>query len=112
MLGLMTDKGFVANANMNDGYSTQDKYSSANLRTNLDIDLTSTTKLKLNLLGSLSESSRPGTSSTDLWDMVYSIPSAAFPILSDVGSRGEFGIGKQPAFVRNRWYPNRQYAVG
>ena len=29
MLGLMTDKGFVANANMNDGYSTQDKYSSA-----------------------------------------------------------------------------------
>ena len=88
MLGLMTDKGFVANANMNDGYSTQDKYSSANLRTNLDIDLTSTTKLKLNLLGSLSESSRPGTSSTDLWDMVYSIPSAAFPILSDDGSWG------------------------
>ena len=88
MLGLMTDKGFVANTNMNDGYSTQDKYSSANLRTNLDIDLTSTTKLKLNLLGSLSESSRPGTSSTDLWDMVYSIPSAAFPILSDDGSWG------------------------
>ena len=88
MLGLITDKGFVANANMNDGYSTQDKYSSANLRTNLDIDLTSTTKLKLNLLGSLSESSRPGTSSTDLWDMVYSIPSAAFPILSDDGSWG------------------------
>ena len=88
MLGLITDKGFVANANMNDGYSTQDKYSSANLRTNFDIDLTSTTKLKLNLLGSLSESSRPGTSSTDLWDMVYSIPSAAFPILSDDGSWG------------------------
>ena len=63
---------------MNDGYSTQDKYSSANLRTNLDIDLTGTTKLKLNILGTLSESSRPGTSSTDLWDMVYSIPSAAF----------------------------------
>lgn len=92
MLGLMTDKGFVANANMNDGYSTQDKYSSANLRTNLDIDLTSTTKLKLNLLGSLSESSRPGTSSTDLWDMVYSIPSAAFPILSDDGSWGGSSI--------------------
>lgn len=88
MLGLMTDKGFVGNVNMNDGYSTQDKYSSANLRTNLDIDLTGTTKLKLNILGTLSESSRPGTSSTDLWDMVYSIPSAAFPIRSDDGSWG------------------------
>lgn len=88
MLGLLTDKGFVANTGMNDGYSTQDKYSSANLRTNLDIDLTRTTKLKLNLLGTLSESSRPATSSIDLWDLVYSLPSAAFPVRTEDGTWG------------------------
>lgn len=87
MLGLLTDKGFVKSPNENDGYSTQNKYSRANLRTNLDIDLTSTTKLKLNLLGTLSESSRPGES-VDLWDMVYSLPAAAFPIRTEDGSWG------------------------
>ena len=87
MVGLLTDKGFVKSPNMNDGYSTQNKYSRGNLRTNLDIDLTSTTKLKLNLLGTLSESSRPGAS-VDLWDMVYSLPAAAFPIRTEDGSWG------------------------
>ena len=62
MVDLLTDKGFIKNPNENEGYSTQNKYSRANLRTNLDIDLTSTTKLKLNLLGTLAESSRPGAS--------------------------------------------------
>ena len=87
MVGLLTDKGFVKSPNENDGYSTQNKYSRANLRTNLDIDLTSTTKLKLNILGTLSESSRPGNS-VDLWDMIYSLPSAAFPVKLEDGTWG------------------------
>lgn len=87
MANLVTDKGFIKNANMNDGYSTQNKYSRANLRTNLDIDLTNTTKLKLNILGTLSESSRPGAS-VDLWDLIYSIPAAAFPVRTDDGFWG------------------------
>lgn len=87
MVDLLTDKGFVANANLNEGYSTQNKYSRANLRTNLDIDLTSNTKLKLNILGTLSESSRPGNSA-NLWDLVYSLPSAAFPVKTEDGLWG------------------------
>lgn len=87
MADLVTDKGFIANANANEGYSTQNKYSRANLRTNLDIDLTGTTKLKLNVLGTLSESSRPGDSA-DLWGMVYSLPSAAFPVKTEDGLWG------------------------
>lgn len=87
MVDLLTDKGFVANANRNDGYSTQNKYSRANLRTNLDIDLTDKTKLKLNILGTLSESSRPGDSS-NLWGLVYSLPSAAFPVKTEDGLWG------------------------
>ncbi len=62
-------------------------YSRANLRTNLDIDLTATTKLKLNLLGTLSESRIPGAS-VNLWDMIYSIPSAAFPVRTEDDSWG------------------------
>lgn len=87
MASLLTDKGFVKSANKNDGYSTQNKYSRGNLRTNLDVDLTSTTRLKLNLLGTLAESSRPGASA-NLWDMIYTLPAAAFPIRTEDGSWG------------------------
>ena len=87
MLNLLSDKGFIKNFDKNDGYSTQDKYVRGNLRTNLDIDLTPTTDLKVNLLGVLSEMSRPG-SQANLWDMVYSLPSNAFPIRNERGSWG------------------------
>lgn len=85
MLNLVTDKGFIANTNMNDGYSTQNKYSRGNLRTNLDIDLTPKTKLKLNILGTLSEWSRPGDL-VNLWDLIYTLPSAAYPIKQEDGT--------------------------
>lgn len=84
MVNLLTDKGFIKNPNENEGYSTQNKYSRANLRTNLDVDLTSTTKLKLNILGTLSELSTPGNSA-NLWNMIYTLPSAAFPIRQSDG---------------------------
>lgn len=85
MLNLVTDKGFIANTNMNEGYSTQNKYSRGNLRTNLDIDLTPKTKLKLNILGTLTEWSRPGDSA-NLWDLIYTLPSAAYPIKQEDGT--------------------------
>lgn len=87
MVDLLTDKGFVKSPNENDGYSTQNKYSRANLRTNLDIDLSNTTKLKLNLLGTLAESLRPGAS-VDLWGLIYSLPSSAFPVRTEDGVWG------------------------
>ena len=70
---------------MNSGYSTQNKYSKANLRTNLDIDLTKNTSLVFNVLGTLSETSGPGTDATNyttanLWSMIYTLPSAAYPV--------------------------------
>lgn len=87
MANLISDKGFIKNANENDGYSTQDKYVRANVRTNLDIDLTPTTLLKVNILGVLSEQSRPG-SNVNMWSYMYSIPSAAFPIKNEKGTWG------------------------
>ena len=79
LVNLLSDKGFVKNTNYNDSYSTQDKYVKGNIRVNLDLNLTPSTLLNVNLFGSLSEQSMPG-SATDLWALVYKIPSAAFPI--------------------------------
>ena len=79
MIDLISNKGFVKEYNLNEGYSTQDKYVKGNLRMNMDIDLTETTDVQVNLLGVLQETSRPGAQA-NLWDMVYTVPSAAFPI--------------------------------
>lgn len=87
-VNLINNDGFIAHAHMNDGYSTQNKYNKANLRTNLDIDVTTTTKLSVNLDGVLLEASRPGLSSDGLWDKIYTIPAAAFPIKTEDGLWG------------------------
>ena len=81
---LITNNGFIANPNENEGYSTQDKYSRGNMRMNLDIDLTPTTVATVNVFGSITESQLPG-SAADLWNMIYTVPSAAFPIKSESG---------------------------
>lgn len=87
MLNLLTDHGFIKNPDETEGYSTQDKYSRGNLRVNLDIDLTPTTDLKVNMLGMISEVAQPGNKA-DLWSMMYKVPSAAFPIRNENGTWG------------------------
>lgn len=102
---LVTNKGFIGSPYMNEGYSTQEQYSKANLRMNLDIDLTKNTKLKLNVLGTLLETRSPGLLDTDfkdqgkddtnLWeDMIYVLPSAAYPIRLEDGTWGGNAIWK------------------
>ncbi len=88
LLNLQMNNGFAAHPNENEGYSTQYRYSKANLRTNLDIDVTSTTKLVVNLDGVLLEASRPGMSSDNIWGRLYTIPAAAFPIKTEDGLWG------------------------
>jgi TonB-linked outer membrane protein, SusC/RagA family len=83
-INLQINKGFVKEPFTNDGYSTNHKYSKANLRTNLDIDLSNNTKIVTNIFGSLQEYSRPGDEA-DLWGMIYSLPSASLPIKLDNG---------------------------
>lgn len=88
MLNLQNNRGFIKNANANEGYSTQDKYSRANFRSNLDIDLTSTTRLQANISGVLNEFSRPSSSGDNLIGKLYTVPSAAFPIKTEKGLWG------------------------
>ena len=58
---------------MNDGYSTQNKYSRANFRTNLDIDLSPKTRMQANIMGVLNEFSRPGLGSDNLMQKIVSV---------------------------------------
>ena len=83
-LNLLSDKGFIKTPDATDGYSTQDKYVRGNLRINLDIDLTQTTMLKVNIGGLLSENSQPGNQAT-LWSNIYNLPSGAFPVRGENG---------------------------
>ena len=86
-LNLLSDKGFIKTPDATDGYSTQDKYVRGNLRVNLDIDLTPTTMLKVNMAGILSEVSQPG-SQANLWNNIYNLQSAAFPVKSEENDWG------------------------
>lgn len=88
LLNLQNNAGFIKNANANDGYSTQEKYSKANFRTNLDIDLTPNTRMQANIMGVLNEFSRPASAGENLIGKIFSVPSAAFPIKTESGLWG------------------------
>ena len=87
LLDLQYDNGFVKNPNFHEGYSTNNKYVKGNLRMNMDMILSKNTTMKVNLLGVLAESNAPGNSAK-LWDMVYTLPSAAFAVKGEDGTWG------------------------
>ena len=66
MMNLQNNRGFIKNFDTNADYSTQEKYSKANFRTNLDIDLSPKTKMQANIMGILNEFSRTDRES-GLW---------------------------------------------
>jgi len=88
MMNLQNNRGFIKNFDTNADYSTQEKYSKANFRTNLDIDLSPKTKMQANIMGILNEFRRPGMGSDNLISKLYQLPSAAFPIRTESGLWG------------------------
>lgn len=91
LLDLQYNNGFVKNPNENEGYSTNNKYTRGNLRINMDMKLTQHASMKVNLLGMLQETLAPGATA-NLWNMVYNLPSAAFPIKNEQGTWGGSAI--------------------
>ena len=79
-LNFLDERGILRPTDQNEGYSTQFKYSRLNVRTNLDIQVSNSTQLKLNMFGNFSEHNRPGTSTDDIFSALYKVPSGAFPI--------------------------------
>lgn len=82
LLNYVDAKGLLNGTDANEGYSTQLKYSKANIRTNLDINLTNTTKMQINVMGSFNETNRPtGLEANDAFSFIYNTPASAYPVL-------------------------------
>lgn len=88
MLNLENNSGFMKKPITKTSYKTQESYSKANLRINLDVDITQSTVMKVGLLGILEEFRRPGLNSDNLMDKLYTVPSAAFPVKTEDGIWG------------------------
>jgi len=110
-LNYQNDNGLYKHTGANDDYSTQLRNDKINMRTNLDIKLTPTTLVQVNLGGFISINRQPATpgagqsnaeyvmfnqqqysitrlASRDIvWD-AFSIPSALFPVKNEDGSWG------------------------
>lgn len=95
-LSYIGDDGFLKPVNLNQDYNTQMAWDRLSLRTNLDISLTKTTMLRLNLLGQISQFNRPATNYPNLFSNLYSVPSAAFPVKTTTGVWGGNNIHKNP----------------
>src|SRR5699024_2645686 len=83
----------------NEGYSSQLTYHRANFRTNLDIDITDHLLFQTDLAGSFIETNRPGGggAADQIFNGMYQIPSAAFPVKLPNGHWGGTSIyGNNP----------------
>ena len=73
-------RGLYANPKQDD-WTSQLKYSKANIRANLDFEVSKTTRVSTNILGILLETNGvPNVSSNDAWWHLYKVPALAFPI--------------------------------
>ena len=78
--------GLLNGTDANDGYSTQLKYSKANIRVNIDFSLTQTTKMSVSLMSSFVETNRPnGLHAGNIMSSIYNTPASAYPILLSDG---------------------------
>ncbi len=70
-------------------WNSQLKYSKVNIRTNLDFQVTKTTRVKANLLAVFMETNGvPNVNSSDAWWHLYKVPALAFPIKTAGGVWG------------------------
>ncbi len=109
-------RGLYANPDQGD-WNSQLKYSKANIRTNVDFQVTESTRVKTNILALFMETNGvPNMNSNDAWWHLYKVPALAFPIKTqgDVwgGSQtyGDFnllakatGTGFQKTHQRQIW---------
>ncbi len=73
-----SSRGFFDNTKHTEGMSSQLEYTSLKLRSNLDVKVTNTTDLTINLSARLQQQNQPYTG-TDLTNM-YTTPSVGFPV--------------------------------
>ena len=73
-------RGLYKNPDQDD-WNSQLKYSKANIRANVDFEVSNTTRISANILGILMETNGvPNVNSNDAWWHLYKVPALAFPI--------------------------------
>ena len=81
-------RGLYKNPDQGD-WNSQLKYSKANIRTNVDFQVTSSTRVKTNIFALFMETNGvPNLSSNDAWWHLYKVPALAFPIKTAGGVWG------------------------
>ena len=81
-------RGLYKNPNQGD-WNSQLKYSKANIRANVDFEVSKTTRVSANILGILMETNGvPNVNSNDAWWHLYKVPAIAFPIKTAGGVWG------------------------
>jgi TonB-linked SusC/RagA family outer membrane protein len=81
-------RGALKDANTAD-YNAQLRQSKANIRTNLDFNLSNTTLISVNLFGMFQETKRPSDiGADDATYAIYSLPASAFPLKTTTGIWG------------------------
>ena len=81
-------RGLYKNPDQGD-WNSQLKYSKANIRTNVDFQVTKTTRVKTELLAIFMETNGvPNVNSNDAWWHLYKVPALAFPIRTAGGVWG------------------------
>ena len=80
--------GLYANPDQGD-WNSQLRYSKANIRTNVDFQVSKTTRVKTSLLAIFMETNGvPNINSNDAWWHLYKVPALAFPIKTQQGTWG------------------------
>jgi len=82
------DFGLINPVPSEEGYTTSLNYYKLNLRTNLDVKLTQTTAMKVNVMGSIDDYTRPNVAPGAIFQRAIRIPAAAFPIKTTNGYWG------------------------
>ena len=81
-------RGLYKNPDLSE-FNSQLKYSKMNIRTNVDFQVSSTTRVKTNILAVFMETNGvPGINSSDAWWHLYTVPALAFPIRTSNGVWG------------------------
>lgn len=86
----MFDRGLMKNLSNDDRYGSKLTDTRLNIRANIDAELTRTTKLKLGIVGKISEDNKPNFG--DFYTLLYNTPSLAFPIRQENGTFGGSAI--------------------
>lgn len=87
-LNYQNERGLLDNTNLDPRYDSSIKYDRLNFRTNLDIQLTGSTKFIVDASGYIGGQNQPSGGINNIVNAIYSIPSAAIPIRTESGEWG------------------------